>query len=122
MSTGAEFPQTSNIRCPDISFCVVSGPGGAATSTRPDKAGTWQVTRLDPGADFLALACPSARLCGTADSRHHVFISVNPAGGRPAWRSFTFDRKQVITSIACQGVTLCLSGDDFGTLFAGTRP
>jgi len=116
------FRRTSNIRCPNISLCVVSGTGGVAASTKPTKAGTWHITRLDSGADFLALACPSAHLCVTADNRHHVFISANPAGGRGAWRTFTFDRKQVISSIACPSLTLCVAFDTASNLITTANP
>lgn len=125
--------EIDGVACPTASFCIAVGDGVATTSTDPaGGAGAWRVRPVDSVVALEDVSCASPTLCVAIDGSGFVLSSTHPAGGRGAWRAEPLDPVSrhchsacagpALTAIACPSANLCVATDDYGRVFATTRP
>jgi hypothetical protein len=90
------------------------------TSTDPTGGDSaWAPTSI-PGAQPLAVACPSTSLCVTAGSLGEVAGSTDPTGGSGAWSVSPIDGSDALVDVSCPTLSFCAAIDDGGNaLFSG---
>jgi hypothetical protein len=115
-------------------LCVVGeADGNLATSTNPlGAASSWRVTHVDgrrqvtgDSADLSGVACPSVSLCVAVDDAGDVLSSVDPAGGRAAWKLVRLrglgEASPGYSDVACASVSACFAVEN-GTILTSTNP
>jgi hypothetical protein len=107
----------SQVTCPSAKSCLVLDSRGNLLTSADPAAGQWKVALH--GVD--SLACPSASLC-VGVGAGNVLTSTNPAGGASAWHSATIAPGKILFGLTCPSVSLCVTSDSNGTLYASANP
>lgn len=116
----------SGVSCPSASLCVGFDSGGnVVSSTQPESATRWTVSKLD----FFArgMSCPSVSLCVAVGGIGRLFVSTNPTGDAAAWTSPDIDPppdgpRHSLTAVSCPSASFCAAVDDAGHIFTTTDP
>jgi hypothetical protein len=102
--------------------------GAAAAS--PAAAMSWSASenpvRNDAAPDDLGpVSCAGPTLCvaGSSDGvEADLLVSAEPAAGASAWTIVTLPGDELISSVSCPGVALCVVGDGSGDVWVSTDP
>lgn len=117
----------AGVTCPSVRLCVAyDEQGGVALSTRPDGGpGAWQLT-ASRVPELSGMACTSARLCvagvGYGPLYGDIAVSTHPGGGARAWTLTRIDGQNAVVSVACPTTSLCVAGDDLGSILTSPDP
>jgi hypothetical protein len=118
------------VACPSRRLCVAIDGGDVLTSTEPGaKSAAWKTTKVDRAA-LVALACPSRSLCVADDGSGNIVTSVDPTGGRRAWRrvhirgaqSSSIGASGDLFGISCPTVHACVTSDGAGNIITSDDP
>jgi hypothetical protein len=131
ISQGTSDGQES-ISCNASAFCgaVDMTHTIAWTTNATDQSPTWESAKLHGGENLAAIACPTARLCvtaqpptfGSTSSTAWIGVSHNPASGGGSWKSVALPAADAgLYTIACESASLCVAGGS-GFVLTSTHP
>ncbi|HTV13057.1 MAG TPA: hypothetical protein VME20_14485 [Acidimicrobiales bacterium] len=109
---------------------AVDVAGDVLTSRRPaGGAKTWKSTNVGAkrgsgGDEFVALSCPSVRLCLVSDVDGDILSTTTPSGPPSGWASAPVDvaHNLEVMSIDCTSVRFCVAGDQGGDILTTSHP
>ena len=121
---GGESPSLG-LTCQSEALCLVGQAGTLLVSSNPT-AGTsaWVPTPLARRFQIFAASCPSAGLCALSSNNGEVYVSTNPLGGAPTWRTeyLIGGDTNAMFGLSCPTENLCVAAGKFGQMLTTTNP
>jgi hypothetical protein len=111
------------VSCPSPSLCIAGdGSGDILSSTNPAGGkSAWSMTSISPtdGPTVTQISCPSTSLClGLGDT---LLNYTDPTGGTSAWAQSDIDPQNILGTLSCPSVSLCVA-TDVGDILTSTDP
>jgi hypothetical protein len=125
----------TGISCASASLCVaVDVDGDVWSSSNPGEGpAAWSKTAVQGSPFFTAISCASGGLCVATAKGGLAAVSSSPGGGASSWSVLTVDTSpglgsdgmnpaNLINSIACPSVNLCVGADFGNNLVVSSAP
>jgi hypothetical protein len=109
----------ADVACPSASFCVAVAGDEVLISTEPAVPGSWTVTDLELGDEYLGpnrlerVSCPTPSFCAVAGTEGRVLASADPDGGAGTWVESTINGFlptnfiPAVDDVSCLGPGFC---------------
>lgn len=109
----------ADVACPSASFCAAVAGDEVLISTEPAVPGSWTVTDLELGDEYLGpnrlehVSCPTPSFCAVAGTEGRVLASADPDGGAGTWVESTINGLMpanfipAVDDVSCLGPSFC---------------
>jgi hypothetical protein len=114
----------TDVSCPSVRLCVVSGGPQVSSSTRPAAGpSAWKTITFNDAENLLGVSCPTVSLCVAADNDGNVLTSRDPTAGASAWNATRVTTMQAgLLWVSCPSQSLCVAGTGDGNILTSTHP
>jgi hypothetical protein len=113
------------VSCPLPSLCIADDRSGDSLSSTNPAGGkaAWSMTSISPtyGPTVTQVTCPSTSLCLGLGFPSHVLDYTDPSSGTSGWAQSAIDPQNVLQTLSCPSVSLCVA-TDVGDVLTSTDP